>query len=126
MSTCSNCKHNAEPECRRYPPTVHGFPVVRSDNWCGEYAPKVVAKKAAPKPPEPVVKPAPMPTHEPERIPEFPSSIHLNGQVFDEYSTRGVMMAMLDKMRVKYLRRDSRDTLYEKLVKAKHEQSNLK
>ena len=55
MTTCSECKFydektsrkdaensslvHAKGQCRRYAPQIGTWPMVRSDDWCGEYEP---------------------------------------------------------------------------------------
>ena len=58
--SCKSCKFSAVENvllrCRRYPPVYFlenkfaVFPLVRDDEWCGEYLPKdLVKEKLAPK-----------------------------------------------------------------------------
>ena len=128
MTTCLTCEYCHEPECRRYPPTHKGFPVVRKDGWCGEFkqkpAPKIEAKPAPAQKPKPEIKDE---GKAPDLITVWTPKdgkweVDLNN---DHYSSREEIMAMLDKLDGRYLRRDSRDVLYAKLVASAKAQESL-
>ena len=42
---CADCRYEALPECRRYPPSRQGWPLVEAYHWCGEWRSKDAIKE---------------------------------------------------------------------------------
>ena len=122
MVRCVDCKffHAVRRECRIFPPVFNGFPEVLENTWCGCGQPRQLEGH----PPERVeenVTAVPAPDNSlplaaapesgltPRALPKEPPLPQM---------TREEIMVELDYLGVKYLRRDSRADLIQKLKEA--------